>query len=664
MGRSRRSGMLFCCILATISSISQAMEDLSPQPAMALIENGSSKIIGITEWRDIDFGNYNTVTEAGGRPARAFALQTTVTIKFGDSFAGEDNQMARDYFLIPLCNATGTPQEGPTNDLCSLRHLRGYLQVRLREGWESLITASLWQNARLSSKERGMVDIFEAINNGGSNITESNYTAPVVSNMLFPKDLESERGKRQGHSSVDNSDTQYKVSRTCRSLGGECFQRLYMSYSKSFDNIPEKQFSARIALPLGVPGDMNMPWVLQLSSTSPFDTPAEMDIVLVLIDTLSDARWSIWLFSTTLGRIVVLTVSLVLLVGFVTGTRWLGVRLARSVPQNERRVAALYRGIGVHEPLCVPLSRVFVALIETLVKVRTSLLALCCGLGTRIRNICSGERIYTRINADGVGQGNNADSIGMCGDQLVSMTVVDVEAREGGEESLAYDGDGNQLLCRICHSVKPAEDLFAPCACSGSSRYIHKQCLQRWRKTTSNKDHRRLCAECKTPYRIRTEPKESTSRGFQDNCKWVHILVVAILSPVLFVGQSSIGGYYLKCCMYIATGFDAGVIWSAFELYHWILAFYFLVALLINIHGLQHELMIYNESWQQLILLLLSLFFVQIPLYYVAQVLSAAVLNTSVSIEVFYGLGIVASAVFYAEVLPLIQKYLEPSLTE
>ena len=68
-----------------------------------------------------------------------------------------------------------------------------------------------------------------------------------------------------------------------------------------------------------------------------------------------------------------------------------------------------------------------------------------------------------------------------------------------------YTEMDNELhICRICFDEEPSIDkLIAPCRCSGSSKYVHIGCLQRWRKTTRGAIGETTCMECKTEYIIR-----------------------------------------------------------------------------------------------------------------------------------------------------------------
>ena len=55
-----------------------------------------------------------------------------------------------------------------------------------------------------------------------------------------------------------------------------------------------------------------------------------------------------------------------------------------------------------------------------------------------------------------------------------------------------------QPTCRIC--LEPG-DLIQPCDCKGSSAYVHKECLDRWLKTSK----RTNCEICLFEYEIEEE---------------------------------------------------------------------------------------------------------------------------------------------------------------
>ncbi|VAI04920.1 unnamed protein product [Triticum turgidum subsp. durum] len=41
-------------------------------------------------------------------------------------------------------------------------------------------------------------------------------------------------------------------------------------------------------------------------------------------------------------------------------------------------------------------------------------------------------------------------------------------------------GAGDQLQCRICLETD-GRDFIAPCKCKGTSKYVHRDCLDHWR---------------------------------------------------------------------------------------------------------------------------------------------------------------------------------------
>ena len=58
--------------------------------------------------------------------------------------------------------------------------------------------------------------------------------------------------------------------------------------------------------------------------------------------------------------------------------------------------------------------------------------------------------------------------------------------------------------CRICFESTNTENnpLIVPCNCNGSSRYIHRICLETWREANVNNDAYITCRECLYKYNI------------------------------------------------------------------------------------------------------------------------------------------------------------------
>jgi E3 ubiquitin-protein ligase DOA10 len=59
-----------------------------------------------------------------------------------------------------------------------------------------------------------------------------------------------------------------------------------------------------------------------------------------------------------------------------------------------------------------------------------------------------------------------------------------------------------KLACRICLDEDDINNLIYPCKCTGTSRYVHKNCLNEWRTITSNENYRYKCEICNYTYQI------------------------------------------------------------------------------------------------------------------------------------------------------------------
>jgi len=60
--------------------------------------------------------------------------------------------------------------------------------------------------------------------------------------------------------------------------------------------------------------------------------------------------------------------------------------------------------------------------------------------------------------------------------------------------------------CRICYEEtnEKKNPLIRPCKCSGSMRFTHRLCLQKWRMHSTNSVNTYKCSVCKQEYRITT----------------------------------------------------------------------------------------------------------------------------------------------------------------
>ena len=82
----------------------------------------------------------------------------------------------------------------------------------------------------------------------------------------------------------------------------------------------------------------------------------------------------------------------------------------------------------------------------------------------------------------------------------------------------------DDTFCRICFESEDLDNiLFSPCKCKGTSKYIHKKCLNDWRATAENRKAFSKCMECN--YKYKTIVKKNFQNYFK---KFIKILATNI----------------------------------------------------------------------------------------------------------------------------------------
>mmetsp|Transcript_34068 Transcript_34068/g.45027 ORF Transcript_34068/g.45027 Transcript_34068/m.45027 type:complete len:350 (-) Transcript_34068:55-1104(-) len=56
-------------------------------------------------------------------------------------------------------------------------------------------------------------------------------------------------------------------------------------------------------------------------------------------------------------------------------------------------------------------------------------------------------------------------------------------------------------ICRICMEHEGADGMIAPCKCTGTQRWVHRNCLDRWRSTQHDRAFAN-CTECQFQYKL------------------------------------------------------------------------------------------------------------------------------------------------------------------
>lgn len=72
--------------------------------------------------------------------------------------------------------------------------------------------------------------------------------------------------------------------------------------------------------------------------------------------------------------------------------------------------------------------------------------------------------------------------------------------------------DKQQKQCRICLEEDHPEDMIAPCKCKGSSKWVHRACLDQWRTRETDRAFA-TCTECLFEYHL--EAKQISGNGNQ-----------------------------------------------------------------------------------------------------------------------------------------------------
>lgn len=90
-----------------------------------------------------------------------------------------------------------------------------------------------------------------------------------------------------------------------------------------------------------------------------------------------------------------------------------------------------------------------------------------------------------------------------------------------GHSASSSSSSSCPVVCRICFDQDPVADLFAPCLCKGTSKYVHRACLAQWLEGTSNDTFRHCCSECKGPFRFEGDPATNPSVTGEVQCRKV-----------------------------------------------------------------------------------------------------------------------------------------------
>ena len=72
--------------------------------------------------------------------------------------------------------------------------------------------------------------------------------------------------------------------------------------------------------------------------------------------------------------------------------------------------------------------------------------------------------------------------------------------------------------CRYCLDHEPVNQLFSPCRCTGTTKWIHRSCLSRWLLESQQTDTPQSCEICKSLYVIDRPEEDNYTQCMGTHC--------------------------------------------------------------------------------------------------------------------------------------------------
>ncbi|KPI85198.1 hypothetical protein ABL78_5743 [Leptomonas seymouri] len=598
--------LFLCC---TYSTAAHAASAFLGAPTLSFYDINRSAILSTTgEGEPTSFG-WRSRFSSRYDPEPAVAM---ATLAFSTLSDGSDST-AFEFLTVPYCvGVFGKSAQ------CDFRNHILYMLVRFRRHQEVNFHATIWQDATPTTSTERALNAFKA---------RLNRT-----DVVYPT----------GAGAMRMEDTA-----TCADITDECFLSSAATYTGSYKEIDPTQYSGRFLFRLGEKYSLNSPWRVRLKHNLPHDAEAEVDVVLVLnrlpaVNPL-DSRW--WQEGVG-GRFGLIAVGILVSFGFLACTLEVAALLARrSGTGGASAVAtALYDGDD-SEGHFVFLQRVAKVTVSGVQKCTDYAVTAVRGLSCYAACLPRWRRWWDerrRLPTSEEG-------------------IVETESEITAMNASAFiEEDETASICRICRCREPFDDLFAPCVCSGSSKYVHRRCLEQWREMTTNPEHRRVCAECKTPYtlvRVIVPQNADLITGspiIEPAIRHYAATALLVAANVFFAAG---GAYGLKSAFFVTTGCDPNVDWSFTQGYHWVLTVYFLLALALNLNIMNPFVKDMDSAELQLLFVLLSLVLLEIPIGYGASAFLSLFFDRLFTWEIPYGLGLIATALIH--LMDVFTNYLE-----
>eukprot|EP00545_Synedropsis_sp_CCMP1620_P012355 CAMPEP_0119022044 /NCGR_PEP_ID=MMETSP1176-20130426/27190_1 /TAXON_ID=265551 /ORGANISM="Synedropsis recta cf, Strain CCMP1620" /LENGTH=171 /DNA_ID=CAMNT_0006976781 /DNA_START=131 /DNA_END=643 /DNA_ORIENTATION=+ len=97
---------------------------------------------------------------------------------------------------------------------------------------------------------------------------------------------------------------------------------------------------------------------------------------------------------------------------------------------------------------------------------------------------------------------------------------------------VVLDEDDEEKLCRICLEDDEPSTMIAPCTCRGSSKWVHRACLDQWRIHERDRAFSQ-CTECHFTYHMEAKGGEEHDAAMWRRAKFYMLMSRDILAVTL-----------------------------------------------------------------------------------------------------------------------------------
>jgi hypothetical protein len=239
-------------------------------------------------------------------------------------------------------------------------------------------------------------------------------------------------------------------------------------------------------------------------------------------------------------------------------------------------------------------------------------------------------------------------------DQADDAAPVDTTAHTTAAPPIVEEDEDLDRICRICRGSAPQSDLFAPCKCNGTMKYIHRQCLQQWREATTNPQNKLRCSECHAKFVIVQHENSFefvTHMGGRLGRILCFIAGVEITLLVL--------GYAFKGVIVLVTFSPSNVDWSPDNFYHHFIGVVIIVSALYNMVIIVDPLCnMFQWQWTRMKRrsLVAASLLLNIPTGYIAKFLLWSLTSVPWDWTVSYGSGFLILVFVNTYILPTVQR--------